>query len=69
MVKAIRALTSEKRPNNLALCEAASHVVNQNQGQSQDQVTMAALKLARLLGRQLALEEFGTPASRIIKPK
>jgi hypothetical protein len=68
MGKAIRALTSKKRPNNRALSVTASHVVNQNQGPNQNQVTMAAINLAKLLGRQLAIEEFGTPASRITKP-
>jgi hypothetical protein len=63
MGKTIRALTSKKRLNEQALCQAASHTVNQHLGFDQDQINTATLNLARLLGRQLAIEEFGAPTS------
>jgi hypothetical protein len=63
MSKTIRALTSKNRLNKQAPCGAASHTVNQHQGFDQDQINTATLNLARLLGRQLAMEGFGAPTS------
>lgn len=77
MSKTIRALTSKNRLNKQAPYGAASHTVNQYQGfdqswrdsqdrgQCQDQITEVVHNLAKLLGRQLAAQEFGASATQI----